>query len=245
MSPIILFIINIFFISALVIADQIKLKFEPTPDATTSGLIWFNPKTYSKWSEQLDNYLEVYRTPSLTEGRSENLVNCSHEKPITDNTVCLIKPDLSKCTASNHFGYLHGRPCVYIELDKILDWKPKFYNSSKSLPKAMPTALKELIMTSANTPSKWETIWLSCEGETAADKELIGPVNYYPWPGFPGYMFPYTGQPGYLNPIVAVHFEQPKTGIVINVVCKIWGPNIVHDYNKQIGVVRFNFLIDL
>nr|ATU82915.1 secreted Na/K subunit 2-like protein [Pristhesancus plagipennis] len=245
MSPAILFIINIFLISTLVIADQIKLKFEPTPDATTSGLIWFNLNTYSKWSEKLDNYLEVYRTPSLTEGRSENLANCSDEKPITDNTVCSIKPDINSCTASNHFGYRLGTPCVYIELEKILDWKPKFFNTSKSLPKTMPLFLKEIITTSTYTPSKWKTIWLSCDGETAADKELIGPMNYYPSAGFPGYMFPYTGQSGYLNPIVAVQFVAPKTGIVINVVCKIWGPNIIHDFKTQMGVVKFSLLIDI
>ena len=29
-------------------------------------------------------------------------------------------------------------------------------------------------------------IWLSCEGETPADTENMGPVTYTPWHGFPG-----------------------------------------------------------
>lgn len=56
---------------------------------------------------------------------------------------------------------------------------------------------------------QWETVWVSCDGETPADKEFIGPVRYIPGPGFPGYQFPYTGQKGYLPPLVAVQFEMP------------------------------------
>lgn len=57
---------------------------------------------------------------------------------------------------------------------------------------------------------QWETIWLTCDGDTPVDKEFIGPVSIYPFPGFPGYFFPYIGQDGYLNPIVAVHFPHPQ-----------------------------------
>lgn len=53
------------------------------------------------------------------------------------------------------------------------------------------------------------TIWVSCEGENPADIENVGPVEYYPRQGFPGYYYPYENSEGYLSPLVAVHFTRP------------------------------------
>jgi hypothetical protein len=36
-------------------------------------------------------------------------------------------------------------------------------------------------------------VWLDCYGVTPADKEFIGPLNYYPRRGFNGVYFPFTG----------------------------------------------------
>lgn len=54
-----------------------------------------------------------------------------------------------------------------------------------------------------------DNIWVSCEGETPADVENIGTVNYIPGQYFPGYYFPYKGLP-YLSPLVAVQFKNPQ-----------------------------------
>jgi len=40
-------------------------------------------------------------------------------------------------------------------------------------------------------------IWISCEGETAADKENAGKISYVEKPAFPGYYFPYLRQMNY------------------------------------------------
>lgn len=53
-------------------------------------------------------------------------------------------------------------------------------------------------------------IWVSCEGESPADVENLGPVHYSPRRGFPAYYFPYKNVRGYQPPIVAVQFERPK-----------------------------------
>lgn len=62
------------------------------------------------------------------------------------------------------------------------------------------------------------TVWISCEGENPADVENIGPIEYYPRQGFPGYYFPYENSEGYLSPLVAIHFTKPtrKPLILIN-----------------------------
>lgn len=56
-----------------------------------------------------------------------------------------------------------------------------------------------------------KTVWISCEGETTSDKELIGPLSYWPIPGFPGYFFPFENSEGYLSPLVAIHFKRPAS----------------------------------
>lgn len=52
-------------------------------------------------------------------------------------------------------------------------------------------------------------VWVSCEGENAADKENIGPIHLLPKPGFPGHYFPFSNTENYLSPLVAVWFERP------------------------------------
>lgn len=52
-------------------------------------------------------------------------------------------------------------------------------------------------------------MWVSCEGENPADIENIGPIEYYPRQGFPGYYYPYENSEGYLSPLVAIHFTRP------------------------------------
>ncbi|ENN77179.1 hypothetical protein YQE_06317, partial [Dendroctonus ponderosae] len=89
-----------------------------------------------------------------------------------------------------------------------------------------------------------QVVWVSCEGENVADKEHIGPVRYIPQKGFPSQYFPYTNQEGYLSPLVAVHFEKPKRGVLINIECKAWARNIVHDRVDRRGSVHFELMID-
>lgn len=88
------------------------------------------------------------------------------------------------------------------------------------------------------------TVWVSCEGENPADLENIGPIKYIPNQGFPGYYFPYENSEGYLSPLVAVHFERPMRGIIINIECKAWARNIRHDRADKLGSVHFELMID-
>lgn len=53
------------------------------------------------------------------------------------------------------------------------------------------------------------TVWVSCEGENPADIENVGPIQYFPRRGFPGYFYPFENSEGYLSPLVAVHLERP------------------------------------
>ncbi len=112
-------------------------------------------------------------------------------------------------------------------------------------------------------------IWVSCDGENSADREHIGNVTYTPFRGFPAYYFPYKNVPGYLSPIVALQFQKPEgmffvkllifvdgksiepafcflvtAGVLINIECKVWAKNIVHDRQRRLGSVHFELLMD-
>lgn len=54
-------------------------------------------------------------------------------------------------------------------------------------------------------------IWISCEGENPADIENLGPINFIPHRGFPGYFYPFMNQKGYMPPVIAINFERPKS----------------------------------
>lgn len=68
----------------------------------------------------------------------------------------------------------------------------------------MPTDLQNRVKN-----SKDSNVWLSCSGVHSVDAENIGPLQYYPDRGYPGFFFPYSGQKDYLEPVVAVQFERP------------------------------------
>ena len=95
----------------------------------------------------------------------------------------------------------------------------------------------------------------------------MGPIQYIPRRGFPGYYFPFDNTPGYLSPLVAVFFEKPKRKIskklffknnkenikfwkiilghvLINIECKAWAHNIIHDRYERRGSVHFELQVD-
>ncbi|GBP78471.1 hypothetical protein EVAR_52277_1 [Eumeta japonica] len=87
-------------------------------------------------------------------------------------------------------------------------------------------------------------VWVSCQGENPADRENIGPIQYYPYRGFPGYYFPFRNEEGYLSPLIAVHLQRPKTGMLINMECRAWARNIKYDRHEGIGMVHIEVMVD-
>ena len=75
------------------------------------------------------------------------------------------------------------------------------------MPEALTKHISESTLPQAH---KDKMIWFSCEGENPADKEHIGPIDYYPNMGVPTYFYPYKNQEGYNSPAVFAHFSNPK-----------------------------------
>ncbi|KAK6622680.1 Sodium/potassium-transporting ATPase subunit beta-2 [Polyplax serrata] len=226
------------------------LGFRPMPpDANVeSTLIWFkasDEKNYRHWTDELDKFLEEYKKRGTQPG-AHNIEQCDYDRPPQPGKVCDVNiRDLHPCTSENAYNFKHSGPCIFLKLNKIYGWKPVFYNNTDDLPEKMSEELKRYIHDQKQRNAKSvNTVWVTCEGENPADVENIGPINYMPERGFPGYFFPYENNEGYLSPIVAVYFERPVSGVLINIECKAWAHNIHHDRLERRGSVHFELMID-
>ncbi|KAG5680840.1 hypothetical protein PVAND_010321 [Polypedilum vanderplanki] len=227
------------------------LGFRPLPpeDNVESTLIWYrgtNKEDFKVWTDALDEFLFPYKTPGSISGHGQNIYNCDYGQEPPRGQVCDVDIKAwAPCVQENFYNYHHSAPCIFLKLNKIFGWIPDYYRDPNNLPSNMPKDLVDHINNTAVTaPHTLNTIWVSCEGENPADLENIGPVKYYPRRGFPGYYYPYENSEGYLSPLVAVHFERPVRGIIINVECKAWAKNIKHDRADRIGSVHFELMID-
>ncbi|KAJ3656988.1 hypothetical protein Zmor_016024 [Zophobas morio] len=191
------------------------------------------------WNEKLTEFLEPY----LSGTRSENVQNCFHQQYPDSGKVCNVKltSEFTPCLPPYNFGFDFDNsdkgPCIFLKLNKIFDWVPKYYHK-ENIPADMPTELAQKII-NAELVNQHDKIWVDCRPNNVSDVGNLGDVSYYPQQGFEGKYFPYTNVEGYLSPLVAVHFEKPKRGIPFDIVCKAWAANIQHDRKYNKGLVRF------
>ncbi|CAD6241145.1 GSCOCG00009168001-RA-CDS [Cotesia congregata] len=222
------------------------LGFRPISDNPHElALIFYknNNETQIKtWTRRLDDYLEHYRNRTMLPNRQR----CDYKFPKPkEGNVCAVDldTDFGICSPSNQYGFNNSSPCVFIKLNKIFDWVPEYYQLSE-LPSDMPKKLVNHIKSYGNS-SELNTVWVSCQGEEAEDRESLGPIQYFPKiQGFPGYYYPYKNINGYLSPLVAVNFERPTRNKIINVECRAWAKNIIFHQRQKIGMVHFELRID-
>ncbi|CAG9797080.1 unnamed protein product [Chironomus riparius] len=195
------------------------------------NLIHFDPKDHGsieRITSKIDEVYDTYHNDNL------NLYNCDEDKLPSEGKSCNVDwREFGPCNKENSYGYQKGTPCVFLKFRKLRDWVPNYLNAT-DLPVNMPMYLKDSIVNSPYPNQR--VIWVSCEGENPADLENIGPVIYYPSRGFPHYFFPYKGQDGYLEPIIALYFERPITGIVVSVKCTLWTQGSQEHTNFEILV---------
>merc|ERR1711962_504336 len=245
-----------------IIGDNPGLGYRPMPpnESVESTLVFFRhggSGNWKGWVERLDSYLKhffhdgAYKT--IEDNKNKDLVDCNFEelKP-GNNQYCRVKSaDLMKeqCTLDTKYGFETGTPCLLLKLNRIYGWLPEPYENVTDMPSEAPHSLTKEIETltnkeSGNPKMMGQMIWLSCEGENPADKENLGPVSFYPYPGFPTYHYPYKKQADYLSPAVFAHLKAPKRGVLISIKCTAWAKNIRHDSKGEQGAVHFEVMID-
>jgi len=240
-----------------IIGTNPGLGYRPMPpmDYVESTLIWFKlggkDSEWKTWSKRVETFLEPYDTGAKKEGA--NVEQCSNTDVFNrkEGKVCDFPlTDLGNwCTKENHFGYQQGKPCVLIKLNKIYGWEPELYKNAMEFPQGLIDTLPAGMFDEANNTANndqgyFNKVWLTCEGENPADKENIGQIEYHPGPFFRSYYYPYQNAGGYLQPLVAVQFNGPENGVLINIECKAWAGNIEHERSERIGSVHFELLMD-
>jgi len=246
------------------------LGFRPMRTDTNpySSLIWFRHGAGGNWDdlkENLDRFLAEYE-PGYFPNAGNTQTNCGFgQGALKENEACEFNKEWlssegtdKKCISEENYGYLHGKPCLMLKLNRVYGWYPEPYynlNEVEAHP-TMPESLKLHINQTwedncrgkgpeveARCP-QLNMIWLHCDGEDAPDKENIGTVTYTPWRGFPGYYFPYWNQQAYLQPVVMVQLRNPTPAILTNIECTAWAKNIEHNREKRRGSVHIEFLMD-
>lgn len=203
------------------------------------NLIWFRASGpqgvapgWQHLTSQLTQLTAEYNSRRVE--RNENLTMCSDLRP-ENGKVCFFDLDAvaPQCTAAQDFGYPRQSPCVFLQFANVTGWDPEPL-SAEEASQVLPAALQPLI-----TPG---LLFLHCDGDSPADRENIGPVVYYPYPGFRTVFFPYTGQPDYMSPLVALHFQRPQIGVVISVRCRLLARN--PPPGNASAEIRFQLLVD-
>ncbi|XP_044751980.1 sodium/potassium-transporting ATPase subunit beta-2 [Coccinella septempunctata] len=225
------------------------LGFRPMPPDSNveSTLVWYKASDKGNiqfWQHQLDDFLATYQKENNP--NYNNVEPCEPHKKPSKGKVCDVQLDSEwqKCVKENGYNYdsPEGGPCIFLKLNKIYGWEPDYYNSS-NVPDNMPEYLKQEIKEAENR-NDYKYVWVTCQGENPADVENIGMIRYLPKWGFSSEYFPFENVDGYLSPLVAVYFEKPKRGVLINIECKAWAKNIIHDRTDRRGSVHFELMID-
>lgn len=241
-----------YILDSSIIGTNPGMGFRPMPKLAEEGtsVVWYqatNSTNVQIWVDTINEFLGPY----LNEPGHSNRVICNYDKPAPGpGKVCnvdVLGAHWGPCTKNTNYGYTASSPCVFLKLNRIFGWKPEVYDDPNNLPEDMPTDLVNRIKLAAKK-GEMNTVWVSCAPEGPADNETMGPIEYYPRQGFPGFYYPYENQDGYLSPLVAVQFRRPPIAKLVNVECRAWAKNIV--YQKQTGAkdrmgsVHFEILVD-
>lgn len=162
-------------------------------------------------------------------------MDCSNGKRPTNEPMksCLYNLNwLNPCIQRQEYGYVDGKPCILLKLNRIYGWIPDPIDQIAYQQDGNAT-----IGTAGG-------VMVQCYGRTPMDAQNLGPVAYYPSNVFPGAYFPYLMQDTYRSPLIAVQFLQPAEQILIMIECRAFAKNIKYDPLTGQGAIRFELLID-
>ncbi|KAK9888424.1 hypothetical protein WA026_000672 [Henosepilachna vigintioctopunctata] len=188
-------------------------------------IIWYSADpdeqmTESFYVEQIDDFFEKYKKADR-----DKYSNCESGKD--DSKPCYF--DLSSLGDCSEKGYQYTNYslCFFLKLNRLMDWKPVFYENEKELIHLKHKHVIKPILESA----KENIIYVQCDGRNYWDKEYLGNITYYPQKGFNGKYFPYKGEENYLPPLIGLKLNNVTTGVVIHIGCQLWLKNMKEKLN--------------
>ncbi|CAH0726372.1 unnamed protein product, partial [Brenthis ino] len=216
-----------------------------------------DPGTWQPWYKKINDFLAEYETTIPEEPPRAPCSILRREQRVPSPTCERALVMFAPCNADNYYGYPSGTPCVFLRLNHIHYWVPEPYNVS--VPMAIPHDMPENIKRAMHlfpAAQYGDFIWVSCKGEFSNDEENIGPIQYLPGvlpPGFPTSRLHTADRitrsarslPDQISPpVIAILFERPNRGILINVECRIWTRDILYDHSSRVGRARFEIYVE-
>jgi sodium/potassium-transporting ATPase subunit beta len=135
------------------------------------------------------------------------------------------------------YGYDSNSPCVWIRLNKVIDWTPVGYFA--------PTEKQGFTSASLNSRMEKDAVYIRCESKEVESGEK-NQVNFSYSGGTDGNLeskfYPFEGkkaQPKYQQPIVAVKVGDLKPGVNTRIYCRAFAKNIPIDDRDNLGSVTF------
>lgn len=197
--------------------------------------------------EEVDQFLAPYRrpenaelcpfstrtpstTPSPSSRRSQDHQDHHHHHH-QEEKVCLFDLNtVSKECLQGDYGYMAGRPCIYIVFNNISDWLPEGYNVS-----AAPSI-----------------IGVDCTPNTQFDAENVGPMEFTPYQGFSSIFFPFHGQRHYMAPFIALRLSGISSNFAVGLTCRLVSSSSANETevssssssDEPVPFIPFNILIE-
>lgn len=218
-----------------------------------------DPKSYSKYTEQLTEFLEPYQPDQQT---NDSFIDCGNsftkyygDSGEDDKTkVCKFSAAQLGACGTGQFGYDKGQPCVLVKLNKVINWTPVGYfnnlDDAKDYEWSKAPALSDVLGDKKQSNSQ---LYVSCYGLKEEDQvNLNGEAGVsentkYQPEGLGFGFYPYQGklvQPGYLSPLVGVQFTHVERNVLINVGCKVYAQNIDESDKLESGFFTFKLQVN-
>uniref|UniRef100_A0A0B6YSK9 Sodium/potassium-transporting ATPase subunit beta n=1 Tax=Arion vulgaris TaxID=1028688 RepID=A0A0B6YSK9_9EUPU len=213
------------------------MGYEPMPDIETT-LIYVTKESRHSYVSNIRSVLASYNRSSLV---NQNCTGWNTTRP-TSSVACKVDFDILTrgCNEGNAYGFLDGKPCILLKLNRIYGWIPEVWTPEVvRTVRAVPDAIKQQYTS--------DRIWIDCHGENPADDDNLGlaSVEYFPQQGFPLAYYPYLKQKDYRSPLVFVKFNNVSSHLGLMIECKALAMNIEVDRSEKEGSVHFELLVDM
>ncbi|XP_038051255.1 sodium/potassium-transporting ATPase subunit beta-1-like isoform X1 [Patiria miniata] len=176
-----------------------------------------NDNDYAKYVDELQAIWDSLDPANQTEG----YVDCTNETAPPEGSFCQFdRTTLGEFCIPPDFGYNQRKPCVFIALNRVVDWAPEDYEAGE-IPEEVADSYKP------------GNIAIKCGSYKNKKPEQLGPdTRIYPYYGIPNHYFPFPGntnvskRAGYIKPYIAVRFDLAAREEEIKVQCKTYTGNI-------------------
>lgn len=214
------------------------MGYEPMPDMDTTLI--YARKLESERKAYVESINKVLKGYNETDQASRDCTGIN-ETRIGATDACRVNFSAltEGCNEANAYGFLEGKPCVLLKLNRIYNWIPEVWDYEEAqTASAVPEYIKRKYTS--------DRIWVDCHGENPADDDNLGldAITYYPQQGFPLSFYPYMKQKNYRSPLMFVKFNNVTNHLGLMIECKALAKNIVVDRADKEGGVHFELLVD-